>query len=441
MFTNYFKLALKVLGRNKFFTFISLFGISFTLMILMLVTAFLNTELGSHEPMSKRDRMVFLSQVAMKKMVTDTIMNVDSTIKNGVTVYDTTYDYSENQNSSSNSSLGFAFLNEQLRNVEGAENQTFYSPNSSFDIFINNNKLTFNGIYADANFWNIFDFTFLEGRAFGQKEVENQALALVISKEAATEYFGKSKGVIGKTVTLEGKNFEVIGVAKTMRGPQGFNPDVIIPYTNMKANQLENENDFQGGFEAIFLAKTKKDKKTIQTEIKKKAAQIIMPNPDEYNVLELNANTFHETYAKRLLYDEDASKSLKKIFWVLISLLLLFVLLPTLNLINLNISRIMERSSEIGVRKAFGASSGNILIQFVFENVILTIIGGFIGFVLAYWLLQTINDSQALGNVILTFNFSVFIYSLIICLFFGVLSGIIPAYRMSKMQIVAALKQ
>lgn len=441
MFTNYFKLAIKVLGRHKFFTFISLFGISFTLMILMLVTAFLDTELGSHEPLSKRDRMVFLSQVIMKKMVTDTIMNVDSTIKNGVAIYDTTYDYSENNNSTSSSSVGFAFLNEQLRNVEGTENQTFYSPNSSFDIFINNNKLTFNGMYVDANFWDVFDFTFLEGRAFGQKEVDNQALALVISKEAAIKYFGKSEGVIGKMVTLEGKNFEVIGVAKTMRGPQGFNPDVIIPYTNMNANLLENENDFQGGFEAIFLAKTKKDKKTIQAEIKKKAAQIVMPNPEYYNVLELNANTFHETYAKQLLYDEDASKSLKKVFWVLVALLSLFVLLPTLNLINLNISRIMERSSEIGVRKAFGASSGNILIQFVFENVILTIIGGFIGFILAFFLLKTINNSQALGNVILSFNFNIFIYSLIICLFFGILSGIIPAYRMSKMQIVSALKQ
>ena len=410
-------------------------------MILMLVTAFLNTEFGNHEPLSKRDRMVFLSQVVMKKMVTDTIMNVDSTIKNGVAVYDTTYDYSENTNSTSMSNAGFQFLNEHLKNIEGAENQTFYSPGSMFDIFINNNKLTFQGFYTDANFWKVYDFSFLEGKAFGKKEVENQALSLVISKEAATKYFGKSTGVIGKMVTLEGKNFEVIGVVKTMRGPQGFNPDVIIPYTNMNANQLDNQNGFQGGFEATFLAKSKKDRAIIQSELKKKAAQVSLPNPEDYNVLELKGMTFREAYAKRLLYEDDAAQSLKKVSWVLISLLLLFVLLPTLNLINLNISRIMERSSEIGVRKAFGASAGNILIQFVFENVILTIIGGFIGFVLAYLLLQTINKSQVLGNAVLSFNFSVFIYSLIICLFFGVLSGIIPAYRMSKMQIVAALKQ
>ncbi|NJN78873.1 MAG: FtsX-like permease family protein [Saprospiraceae bacterium] len=169
-----------------------------------------------------------------------------------------------------------------------------------------------------------------------------------------------------------------------------------------------------------FFGKTKKDKKVIQAEMKKKATQITMPNPDDYNVLELNAWTFQEGYANRLFYDEDATKSLKKVFWIIVSLLLLFVLLPTLNLINLNISRIMERSSEIGVRKAFGASSGNILVQFVFENVILTIIGGVIGFVLAFFLIQTINNSQALGNVVLQFNGIVFIYSLLICLIFGI---------------------
>ncbi len=51
---------------------------------------------------------------------------------------------------------------------------------------------------------------------------------------------------------------------------------------------------------------------------------------------------------------------------------LLFMLLPTVNLVNLNVSRIMERASEIGVRKAFGASSRTLVGQFVVENLVLT---------------------------------------------------------------------
>ena len=59
---------------------------------------------------------------------------------------------------------------------------------------------------------------------------------------------------------------------------------------------------------------------------------------------------------------------------------LLFITLPTMNLVSINLSRIMERASEIGVRKAFGASSRTLVGQFVMENVVLTVIGGAIGF-------------------------------------------------------------
>jgi putative ABC transport system permease protein len=93
------------------------------------------------------------------------------------------------------------------------------------------------------------------------------------------------------------------------------------------------------------------------------------------------------------------------------------------------------------VRKAFGASSKTILFQFVFENIILTIIGGIIGFALALILIYVINDSQVLEDTLLRFNYTVFLYSLVICLFFGILSGLIPAWRMSRVHIVAALKQ
>jgi putative ABC transport system permease protein len=100
----------------------------------------------------------------------------------------------------------------------------------------------------------------------------------------------------------------------------------------------------------------------------------------------------------------------------------------------------MERSSEIGVRKAFGAHSGNILFQFVFENIVLTFIGGIIGFVLAILLLNTINGSNFLNGTTLSFNYIVFIYSFLICLGFGILSGFLPAYKMSRVHIVNAIK-
>src|SRR6201986_3577300 len=72
----------------------------------------------------------------------------------------------------------------------------------------------------------------------------------------------------------------------------------------------------------------------------------------------------------------------------------LFMLLPTLNLVNINITRIMERSSEIGVRKAFGASSKTLVYQFLVENVILTLLGGLIGIILSFIVIEVINSAD-----------------------------------------------
>ena len=114
--------------------------------------------------------------------------------------------------------------------------------------------------------------------------------------------------------------------------------------------------------------------------------------------------------------------------WVLFSLLAFFILLPTLNLINLNVSRIMDRSSEIGVRKAFGAHQGNILTQFVVENIVQTLIGGLIGLGLALLVINAINTGGALGDSTLRLSPKFFIYSFVITLIFGILSGLLPAY-------------
>jgi putative ABC transport system permease protein len=130
--------------------------------------------------------------------------------------------------------------------------------------------------------------------------------------------------------------------------------------------------------------------------------------------------------------------------WRMVALLLvlglLFILIPTVNLVNINTSRIMERASEIGVRKAFGAPSRTLIGQFLVENILLTLIGGAIGFLLSILVLRGIAQSGLVANAQFSVNLRVFAYGAVLAVVFGLISGVYPAWRMSRLNPVQALK-
>jgi cell division protein FtsX len=126
----------------------------------------------------------------------------------------------------------------------------------------------------------------------------------------------------------------------------------------------------------------------------------------DYDHLYSNADTFFGGLVRELTGRGNDSGMAT---FVLIAglLVLLFLLLPTINLVNLNMTRIMERSSEIGVRKAFGASSRTLVYQFIVENIILTVIGGIIGLILSVIVLQFINSLELIKDLHLSLNINV----------------------------------
>ena len=111
------------------------------------------------------------------------------------------------------------------------------------------------------------------------------------------------------------------------------------------------------------------------------------------------------------------------------------------SLVNINSTRILERASEIGVRKAFGGSSRTLVGQFMVENVILTLLGGALGLVLTFLVLQVLGASDIVQYAEFHLNHRIFFYGLVITLVFGLLSGIYPAWRMSRLHIVEALRR
>ena len=281
MLQNYLKLAWRVLWRRKFFTFISLFGISFTLMSLMLFTAFFQTELGSKAPLSDQDKMIIFDLIELKKEYFDTIPVIDSSLIGGEMVYDTiSYKHESVGSGTSTNRVAETLISAYYSDLESAKYHTIFATDRDFDIFRNNTKIGVKANSTDANFWKVFDFKFLEGKGYSHQEVEEEALKAVISGNLAMKYFGRTNNVVGQEIEIDAKNYKIIGVVA--KPAMAFNPvqsDFYTPYTLRE--KINQDNFYSGPYSAIFVANN--DAEAVKKEILHKNTLVPTDRSKDYN--------------------------------------------------------------------------------------------------------------------------------------------------------------
>jgi len=411
MLRNYVKIAIKVLLRHKLFTFISLFGISFTLLILLVITSLIDHSFGTMPPEKKLDRTLSVTYAFLHST------------KGGM---------------SYGPLLSYWFHDKYVKSLKTPEYISISSFHSPIITYKGNKRMVLDMKFADGEFWKILDFEFLEGKPFSPEDVESKNPVAVINEKTRNEYFDGERAY-GKMIEADGTNYRVIGVVKNVSILR------IMPYADIWVPITFNKEDLYKksmtasfpSFYSMILARDKSDLKAIREEFKQKIANFEFPE-GRYDQLTVEASTYGEAIARVLFRTQEGRVG--PLILILFILMILFLLLPTINLVNINVSRIIERLSEIGIRKSFGASSLTLAGQFLLENIIITLIGGAISLVLSMIVLALINDSGWIPHAHLALNHRIFFYALIICLIFGIISGVYPAYKMSRLKPAEALR-
>ncbi|MEP7343438.1 MAG: ABC transporter permease [Acidobacteriota bacterium] len=413
MLKNYLKIAFKVFLRRKFFTFISLFAISFTLVVLMVAAAFLDHTFAPHAPENKQDRTLGLFYMEMKSPD-------DGRIWNGT--------------------AGYGFLDRYVRTLPNVERVSIFSEPELINSYQNGEKIPAYIKRTDGPFWQILEFSFLEGAPFTDSDDKNANTVAVINEATRKKFFGNDAAV-GKTIEANGQNFRVVGVVANVPFLRQVPfSDIWVPISTIKNDSYKKE--LMGNFIGLIEARSAADFPAIRDEFKARLPQVEFPDPKEWSKLNGTPETYFDSIAREMFrgHDDFSTNYSSRLWAAIIISVLLFMLLPTVNLININVSRIMERASEIGVRKAFGASSWTLVGQFIVENVILTLIGGMIGFVISRFVLRVITESNWFPYAEFRMNYRIFLYGLLLAVVFGLLSGVYPAWKMSRLNPVQALK-
>jgi putative ABC transport system permease protein len=410
MLRNYLLTAYKVFMRRKLFTAINLACIVLTLVVLMVITALLQTAFWPGGVEGKSER--FLQVYGIRSQSPDG-KNMRTTL------------------------LGYKTIDKYLKPMTGVERVSAFTIPGTVSVYQGDRVSQLDLRRVDADYWKILDFRVLAGRLPDEDDDRLGRLVAVVNASTARKLFAGGPAV-GQRISASGQTFEIVGVVADVVHINAY-ADMWAPLTTFPSTDYQK--DLTGSFAALLLARSPADLPRVQREVARIATTFVSEDPHAFPSTQFWADSKLDVFARVLLSRQSVADSgASRLLLIIGAGMLLFMLLPALNLVNLNMGRIMERSAEIGVRKAFGATSLQLAGQLVVENVLLCLAGGLLGLGCARLVLWWLEASQLIPYLEVGINLPVFGYGMLLALVFGLLSGALPAWKMSRLDPVHALK-
>ena len=318
--------------------------------------------------------------------------------------------------------------------------------------------------WCDHEFFRLYDFTFVDGRPFSEKEFRNGERVCVVTENVAKKLQIKENG---GTLNL----YHVVGIIKPVCTlSENAVADIFYPYTSEPSRKEYIEHNsmlpmvtYAGSLTTRILLRegyTRQDFLNEAEPLFKFYCNQINIQTGENIECELSARS---NFFQQFRLGEGGSDAVvKTIFYIPITLLILiFLLLPAINLSGLVSNRMESRLPEMGIRKAFGAKRSTLLREVINENLVLTLCGGAVGWVISWFFVNILRNSKVFMTVLfqnqterqanaitdagmefaMFFTPKLFLICFLCCVVLNLMAALIPAWRTLNNPIVESLNQ
>ncbi len=298
----------------------------------------------------------------------------------------------------------------------------------------NNGVFAVNGDYPDMN--RLDPVTILEGRFINYLDLIERRKVVVIGTRVKEQLFDKDENAIGKYIQISGMYFQVVGIFKsrhTQDWGRSQNESVFMPFTTLqKVYNLGNIVFYYG-----ILIKPQYHVSDVEPKIRRLLALHHNVSPTDWQAFG------SENVEKEFNQMNNVFIGIRFLTWF-VGILTLFA--GVIGISNIMLVIIRERTKEIGIQRAIGATPITIISQIILESVLLTFVAGFIGMVLGIGIIEIVNLALSQGNIddMVFMNPQVdlqaVVSALITLVIAGTIAGSLPAYHAIKIKPVDALR-